>query len=63
MTKKIQEKEDNYGPLIFMLQVAYPEYRFLFTPVIVGAMGAIPTDVNSKIKKLLKKKKNFALSS
>ena len=63
MTKKIQEKEDNYGPLIFMLQVTYPEYRFLFIPVIVGAMGAIPIDVNSDIKKLfLKKTLHLALS-
>ena len=35
-----------------MLQVTYPEYRFSFIPVIVGAMGAIPIDLKSNIKKL-----------
>ena len=52
MTKKIQEKEDNYGLLIRILQVTYPEYRFLFIPVAVGVMGAIPIDLKSNIKKL-----------
>ena len=41
-TKKTQEKEDNYGPLIYMLQVIYLEYRFSLISVIVGAMGTIP---------------------
>ena len=27
-----------------MLQITYPEYRFSFVPVIVGAVGAIPID-------------------
>ena len=40
-TKKTQEKEDNYGPLIYMLQVIYPEYKFPFISVIVDTMGAI----------------------
>ena len=30
----------------------YPEYKFLFIPVMVGAMGAIPIDLKSNIKKL-----------
>ena len=34
-----------------MLQVTYLKYRFLFIPVIVGAMGAIPTDSKLNIKK------------
>ena len=52
MTKKIQEKEDNYEPLIHMLEVTYHVYRFSFIPVIVGAMGAIPIDLKLNIKKL-----------
>ena len=52
VTKKILEKEDNYGPLICILQVTYSEYRFSFITVIVGAMGAIPIDLNFNIKKL-----------
>ena len=35
-----------------MLQVRYPVYTFSFIPVIVGARGAIPTDLKSNIKKL-----------
>lgn len=49
--KKIQEKEDNYELFIHMLQVTYTEYKFPFIPVIVGAMGAIPIDLKSNIKK------------
>ena len=52
VSKKIQEKEDNYGPLMRMLQVIYPEYRFSFIPVIVGAMGAMPIDLKSNMKNL-----------
>ena len=51
VTKKIQEKEDNYELFIHMLQVTYTEYKFPFIPVIVGAMGAIPIDLKSNIKK------------
>ena len=51
VTKKIQEKEDNYGLLIHMLQVTYTEYKFSFIPVIVGAMGTILIDLKSNIKK------------
>ena len=35
-----------------MLQVTYLGYKFLFVPVIAGAMRAIPTDLKSNIKKL-----------
>ena len=38
VTKKTQEKEENFGPLIHMLQVMYPEYIFLFIPIILDAM-------------------------
>ena len=49
VTKKIKEKEDNYGPLIRMLQVKNPEYRFSFIPVIAGAMEAVPINLKSNI--------------
>ena len=51
VTKKTQEK-DNYGPLIRMLQVKYPEYKFWFIPVIVGAMRNILLDLKTNVKKL-----------
>ena len=52
VTKKIQEKKDNYGPLICILQEIYPEYKFSFIPVIIGAMGATLINCKSNIKKL-----------
>ena len=42
MTKKIQEKEDNYRR---MLQVTYPGYKFSFIPAVVGGMGTKPLDI------------------
>ena len=51
VTKKIKEKEDNYGPLIRMLQVKNPEYRFSFIPAVVDAKEVIPRVLISNIKK------------
>lgn len=45
MTKKIQEKEDNYRPFLRMLQVTYPGYKFSFIPAVVGGMGTKPLDI------------------
>ena len=52
VSKKVQEKEDNYGPLLRAMQLTYPEYKFTFTPVIVGALGKIPKELLENIKKL-----------
>ena len=52
VTKKIQEKEDNYGPLLRAMQITYPEYRFSFVPIIVGALGTIPKELKTSIIKL-----------
>ena len=40
--KKIAEKTDNYSPLIRNLQIMYSQYRFMFGPIIVGALGWSP---------------------
>ena len=52
VTKKTQEKEENYGPLMRMLQLMCPDYTFTFMPVIIGALGMIPKDLATNIKKL-----------
>ena len=43
INKKIKEKYDNYYPLIGELQRVYPEYKYRIIPIIVGALGSIPT--------------------
>ena len=35
-----------------MLQVKYPEYKFWFIPVVVGAMRNILLDLKTNVKKL-----------
>ena len=41
--KKVSEKENIYGPLIRSMQLLYSDYKFEFIPIIVGALGSIPT--------------------
>ena len=40
--RKINEKMNNYGPLLRNLQILYPEYKFEMIPVVVGAPGYVP---------------------
>ena len=42
ISMKIAEKTGNYGPLIRNLQILYPQYRFMFIAIIVGAFGWVP---------------------
>ena len=39
----VSEKENIYGPLIRSMQLLYPDYKFEFIPIIVRALGSIPT--------------------
>ena len=34
------------------MQLAYPEYKFTFISIIVGALGTIPKELLENIKKL-----------
>ena len=43
VSKKVSEKENIYGPLIRSMQLLYPDFKFEFIPMIVGALGSIPT--------------------
>ena len=50
ISKKIAEKTDNYGPLIRNLQIMYPQYRFMFVPIIVGAFGWVPKSLKDELQ-------------
>ena len=52
VTKKVTEKIDNYGPLLRNLQMMYREYKFEMVPIIVGALGYVPTCLKSYIQQL-----------
>ena len=43
VSKKVSEKENIYGPLIRSMQLLYPDYKFEFIQIIVGALDSIPT--------------------
>ena len=52
VTRKAAEKLENYGPLIRTLQLTYPEFKFSFIPVIIGALGTVPKNLLENIKQL-----------
>ena len=52
VSKKIREKEDKYGPLMRMLQIMYPEYKFNFIPIVVGALGSVPKSLATNLQTL-----------
>ena len=43
-------KRDNYMPLVDSLRRVYPGYRFQVVPVIIGALGTIPTKLKTNLK-------------
>ena len=50
--RKVSEKENIYGPLIRRMQLLYPDFKFEFIPIIVGALGSIPTFLLQGIERL-----------
>ena len=42
ITKQVEEKLNNYGPLIRNLQIMYPHYKFQMVPIVIGALGYVP---------------------
>ena len=52
VANKVGEKENIYGPLLRNLQLLYPEYRYSFVPIIVGALGTIPRCLLDNIDRL-----------
>ena len=51
VSKKVSEKENIYDPLIRSMQLLYPGYKFEFIPIIVGALGSIPTCLLQSIER------------
>ena len=52
VTRKAPEKLENYGLLIRILQLTHPNYKFLFVPIIIGALGTVPKDLYENIRQL-----------
>ena len=52
VTEKAVEKLENYGPLIRTLQLAHPNYKFSFVPIIIGSLGTVPNDLHENISQL-----------
>ena len=50
VTRKIQEKENTYGPLLRNLQILYSEYSYQFIPIIIGVLGSIPCNLKYNLK-------------
>ena len=42
INRKVNEKLENYVPLVRNLQIMYPEYKFQVAPTVIGAMGYVP---------------------
>ena len=38
----VEEKLNNYGPLIRNLQMMYPHYKFKMVPIIIGMLSFVP---------------------
>ena len=52
ITKKVEQKLNNYGPLIRSLQIMYPQYKFQMVPIVIGALGYIPKFLEMYIHQL-----------
>ena len=50
--KKMKERKNNYGLLLRAMKLMYPEHKFTFVPIIVGALGSVPKEVNGCVRKL-----------
>ena len=63
VTEKAVEKLENYGPLIRTLQLAHPNYKFSFVPIIIGSLGTVPNDLHENISQLDFKKNSLMILS
>ena len=52
ITKKVEEKLNNYGPLIRNLQMMYPHYKFQMVPIVIGALCYVPKYLEIYINQL-----------
>ena len=73
ITRKVEEKLNNYGPLICNLQIMYLHYKFQMVPIVIGALGYVPKCLEMYIhqlglnktetEKLVRKLQNLSVSS
>ena len=42
INRKVNEKLENYGPLVRHLQIMHPEYKFQVATIFIGAMRHVP---------------------
>ena len=52
ITKKIEEKLSNYGPLIRYLHIMYPQNKFQMLPIVIGALGFVSKCLDMYIHQL-----------
>ena len=52
VTRKHQEKVDNYMPLASELQRIYREYKIRVVPIILGALGVITADMKNGLHEI-----------
>ena len=52
ITTKVEEKLNNYGPLIRNLQIMYPHYKCQMVPIVTGALGYVPKFLEMYIHQL-----------
>ena len=50
-------KRDNYAPLVDQLRHLYPKYKYKIVPIIIGALGTIPTKLQENLKTIGLKQK------
>ena len=48
---KASEKFNPYGPLIRILQISYPQYRFEMIPIIIGALWYVAKNLIMEVKR------------
>ena len=72
ITKKVEEKLNNYGPLICNLQIMYPQYKLQMVPIVTGALSYVPKSLEMykhqrafrkiETEKLVRKLQNLSAS-
>ena len=42
ISRKIDEKLNNYAPVVRNMQIMYSDYKLVVVPIIIGALGYVP---------------------
>ena len=71
ISRKIDEKLNNYAPLVRNMQIMYSNYKFVVVPIIIGGLGYVPKCLlkylsqpgfdNMEIKGLIRKLQNISI--